>query len=356
MAKRKRSLHVLPEPKWSEYKDLTDPEDRKKAFNNCLYWVHYEIQEKSGVAPFKKWMKANWDKAVVSDILKLPDSNFYNVAKYAYCWNKLGWMPDDVISWLNGSRETLLEKASKTVEVKSTAPKVVPIRQNLNQFALGIDDHIEYIIRGSKITNYKDFVESYNLNRAEIEQAVAIVDDFAMEFRELAQGDDEQLKEGYSHVKRSTLKHLLEFFDGVVTGLVETKQANKITRIRRKRPIDKNKLVRRLKYTKQHEEYKSIDPVEIIGASEVWVYDVKRKRIGVYASEYEGTLSVKGTVIDNYSLAKSYEKTIRKEETLSAFMGCRKNGLHKFMDGIRGKKFPAKSRVQATMVLLKVVK
>lgn len=362
MAKRKRSLHVLPEPDWSKYKDLTDPEERKKAFNNCLYWVHYEIPDKSGVAPLKKWMKANWDKAEVSTILNLPDSNFYNVAKYAYCWNKLGWMPDDVISWLNGSREKLLETASKTEEVKSavttatTATKVVPIRQNLNQFAIGVDDHIEYIIKGSKVTNYKEFVESYKLNKAEIEQAVPIVDDFAMEFRELAQGDDEQLKEGYSHVKKATLRHLLEFFDGVQVALMETKQANKITRIRRKRPIDKNKLVRRLKYTKQYEEYKSIDPVEIIGASEVWVYDIKRKRIGVYASEYEGTLSVKGTVIDNYSLTKSYEKTIRKEETLSNFMGCRKNGLHKFMEGIRGKKFPAKSRVQATMVLLKVIK
>lgn len=356
MAKRKRSIHVLPEPKWSEYKDLTDPDKRKAAFNNCLYWVHYEIQEKSGVAPFKKWMKANWDKSEVDSILKLPDSTFYNVAKYAYCWNKLGWMPDDVISWLNGSKESLLKNAKNIVEIKSSEPKVVPIRQNLNNFANGVDDHIEYIIKGSKITNYKEFVESYNLNKAEIGQAVSIVDDFAMEFRELAQGEDEQLKEGYSHVKKATLRHLLEFFDGVITGLMETQQAKKITRIRRKRPIDKNKLVRRLKYTKQYEEYKSVDPVEIIGASEVWVYDTKRKRLGVYASEYEGTLSVKGTVINNYSLNKSYEKTIRKSELLSSFMGCRKNGLHKFMDGIRGKKYPAKSRVQATMVLLKVIK
>jgi len=356
MAKRKRSLHVLPEPKWSEYKDLTDPEERKKAFHNCLYFVHYEIQDKSGVAPFKKWMKANWDKAEVASILKLSDSHFYPVAKYAYCWNKLGWMPDDVTQWLNGSKESFLQKSSKVVIVKSTGPKVVPIRQNLDEFAKGIDDQIEYIIKGRKTTNYKEFVESYKLNKAETESAMTIVDEFAMEFRELAQGDDEQLKEGYSHVKKATLKHLLEFFDGTQTALMETKQAKKITRIRRKRPVDKNKLVRRLRYTKQHEQYKSVDPVEIIGASEVWVYDTKRKRLGVYASEYAGTLSVKGTVIDNYALGKSYEKTIRKSELLSDFMGCRKNGLHKFMDGIRGKKFPAKSRVQPTMVLLKVIK
>ena len=86
------------------------------------------------------------------------------------------------------------------------------------------------------------------------------------------------------------------------------------------------------------------------------MYDIKRKRLGVYASEYAGTLGVKGTVIDNYSLTKSYEKTVRKDEQVKAFMECRKNGLHSFMDKVRGKKYPAKSRVQATMVLLRVIK
>lgn len=357
--KRARSTYVLPEPKWAEYKLLTDDSEREVALRNCLYFVHYEIQDKAGIPPFKKWIKANWDKDTVSKILTMPDSTFYSVAKYFYCWNKLGWLTESTLAWMEKQKSIWLAAAGSFIEdkeVKKETPKVVNLRTNLTQFAVGVDDSIERIINGTQITNYKDFVESYKLNNAETAQAVTIVDDFAMEFRELAQGDDEQLIEGYSHVKKSTLKHLLAFFDGVQVALMETKQAKKITRIRRKRPVDKNKLVRRLKYTKQHEKYKSIDPVEIIGASEVWVYDIKRKRLGVYASEYAGTLGVKGTVIDNYSLTKSYEKTLRKEERLKDFMECRKNGLHKFMDTIRGKKFPAKSRVQATMVLLRVIK
>ena len=355
-AKRARSTYVLPEPKWAEFKLLTDNEEREVALRQCLYFVHYEIQDKAGVAHFKKWMKANWDKDTVSTISKLPDSTFHSVAKYFYCWNKLGWLTQSTTEWMEKQKNIWIAAAGSYVEEKEVKPKVVNIRENLDKFAMGVDDSIERIIDGTQITNYKDFVESYKLNNAETGQAVTIVDEFAMEFRELAQGDDEQLAEGYSHVKRSTLKHLLAFFEGVTTGLMETKQAKKITRIRRKRPVDKNKLVRRLKYTKQHEEYKSIDPVEIIGASEVWVYDIKRKRLGVYASEYANTLGVKGTVIDNYSLTKSYEKTVRKDEYVKAFMECRKNGLHTFMDKVRGKKFPAKSRVQATMVLLRVIK
>jgi len=354
--KRARSTYVLPEPKWAEFKLLTDNEEREVALRHCLYFVHYEIQDKVGVTQFKKWIKENWDKDTVSTILKLPDSTFNSVAKYFYCWNKLGWLTESTTEWMEKQKNVWIAAAGSYIEEKEVAPKVVTIRDNLNKFAIGVDDTIDRIIHGSQVTNYKEFVESYKLNKAETNEAVSIVDDLAMEFRQLAQGDDEQLAEGYSHVKRSTLKHLLAFFDGVVTGIMETQQAKKITRIRRKRPVDKNKLVRRLKYTKQHETYKSIDPVDIIGASEVWVYDTKRKRLGVYASEYAGTLGVKGTVIDNYSLTKSYEKTLRKEERLKDFMECRKNGLHKFMDTIRGKRYPAKSRVQATMVLLRVIK
>ena len=354
--KRARSTYVLPEPKWAEFKLLTDNEEREVALRHCLYFVHYEIQDKVGVTQFKKWIKENWDKDTVSTILKLPDSTFNSVAKYFYCWNKLGWLTESTTEWMERQKTIWIAAAGSYIEEKEVAPKVVTIRDNLNKFAIGVDDTIDRIIHGSQVTNYKEFVESYKLNKAETNEAVSIVDDLAMEFRQLAQGDDEQLKEGYSHVKRSTLKHLLAFFEGLQVALMETKQAKKITRIRRKRPVDKNKLVRRLKYTKQHETYKSIDPVDIIGASEVWVYDTKRKRLGVYASEYAGTLGVKGTVIDNYSLTKSYEKTLRKEERLKDFMECRKNGLHKFMDTIRGKRYPAKSRVQATMVLLRVIK
>lgn len=357
--KRARSLHVLPEPKWSDYKSLTDVEQQHKVFQDCLYWVHYEIPEKRQIPAFKKWMKEHWDKDTVAKISKLPDSSFTLFSKYAYCWSKLTWMPDDAANYYNSIKDELLKDAEEYVEEKETTPKtkVVNIRENLLEFTNAVDDAIEGIIYGKKVTNYQSFVEAYNLNKAEIEQAVSIVDDFAMEFRELAQGEDEQLLEGYSHVKKATLTHLLTFFDGIVTALLETKQAKKVVRIRRKRPVDKNKLVRRLKYTQSYPDLnlKSIDPVEIIGASEVWVYDIKRKRLGVYASEFAGTLSVKGTVIENYALSKSYEKTVRKEEKISEFMQCRKNGLHKFMDSIRGKRFPAKSRVQATMVLLRVV-
>lgn len=355
---RTRSTYVLPEPKWAEYKILTDDAERDTALQHCLYFVHYEIAEKAGIAPLKKWMKENWDKQDITSISVLPESTFYSMSKYFFCWNKLGWLPESVLNFMKKQKLVWLKQASLYIEEKKETPKVVNIRENLNKFAIAIDDSIEKIIGGTQITNYKDFVLSYNLNAAEINKAVEIVDRFAIEFKELAEGTDTDLMEGYSHVKKSTLKHLLAFFDGIVIGLSETKQVKKIVRIKRKKPVDKNKLVSKLKYTKQDVELNltSINPVEIIGASEVWVYDVNRKRIGVYASEYANTLGVKGTAIDNYSTSKSYEKTIRAADIVKQLVDCRKNGLHTLADKIRSKKYPVKTRVQPSMILLRVIK
>ena len=356
--KRTRSTYVLPEPKWAEYKILTDESERDTALQHCLYFVHYEIADKTGIAPLKKWMRENWDKQDITNISVLPDSTFYSMSKYFFCWNKLGWLPESVLNFMEKQKLVWLNQASFYVVEKEEAPKVVNIRENLNNFAIAVDDTIEKIIGGAQVTNYKDFVLSYNLNSAEINKAVEIVDRFSTEFKELAEGTDADLTEGYSHVKKSTLKHLLAFFDGTVIGLSETKQVKKIVRIKRKKPVDKNRLVNKLKYTKQDVTLNltSINPVEIIGASEVWVYDVKRKRIGVYASEYANTLGVKGTSIDNYSTSKSYEKTVRADDIVKQLVDCRKNGLHPLVDKIRSKKFPVKSRVQPSMILLRVIK
>lgn len=365
MAKRQRSTHVLPEPNWREFKEYTDEADRAKAFSDCEYFTHYEVADKSGVPHIKKWMKANFSADDVTSILKSPDSTFYSIAKYGYIWSKLGYMTQAHENYLHSIKDDLVAKGNAYVADKEEAPKVVPIRKNLDDFLDGVEDAQASIEQGTTI-KAESFVDGYKLNAGELTTAYTKLDELAFEWRELLAlrnmkelGDwDKQLVEGYSHLKQSTIKKIVDFYAQLQTGLLETKQSKKIVRIRRKKPTDKTKVVRRLKYLKEYPELKlkSVDPVDIIGASEVWVYDTARKKIGVYASEYEGTLSVKGTSIDNYSEAKSYEKTMRKPETqVPEFMAARKNGLHKYVDTIRGKKLAPRKRLLPSMVIVRVI-
>lgn len=365
MAKRQRSTHVLPEPNWREFKEYTDEADRAKAFNHCEYFTHYEVADKAGVPHIKKWMQANFLENDVKSILKSPDSTFYSIAKYGYIWSKLGYMTQAHEAYLHSIKDDLIAKGNAYVADKEEAPKVVSIRNNLSNFFDGVEDAEDTVTAGGTV-KVDSFVEGYNLNAGELTTAYTELDEMAFEWREVLVlrnmkelGDwDKQLVEGYSHLKLSTIKKIVDFYANLQKGLLETKQSKKIVRIRRKKPTDKTKIVRRLKYLKEYPELKlkSIDPVDIIGASEVWVYDTARKKIGVYASDYEGTLSVKGTSIDNYSEAKSYEKTLRKPEIqIPEFIAARKNGLHKYIDTIRGKKLAPRKRLLPSMVIVRVI-
>lgn len=364
MAARKRSTHVLPEPSWKEYKEYTDESEREKAFQACEYFVHYEIDEKRGIAPLKKWMKENWTAEEFAHVNKLPDSKLIMFAKYGFIWSKLGYMTQAVTDFFNRKKNELIEQSKTIVAEKQEAPaKVASIaRDNLDQFVIAADDSMDIIRRGGKV-NVEALIANHKLNAGELSAAYTEIDNLALEFRELeiarkSEDGDQDLIEGYSHIKKPMLSKILAYFNDIQVGLMETKQSKKIVRIKRKKPTDKTKLVRKLRFLESDAtlNIKSVNPVDIIGASEVWVYDVKRKRLGVYASEYVNTLGVKGTAIDNYAVGKSYEKTLRKpEEQLAAFMETRKNGLHKFTDSIRGKSMPAKTRLNANTVILRIV-
>ena len=366
MAKRKRSTHVLPEPDWKKYKEYTEEADRESAFRSCEYFVHYEIQDKAGLPSLKRWMKENYSAEDVAVINKLPDSNLHSYAKYGYIWNKLGYMTEGHTTYLLNLKDELVEKGKSHITEKGeTVVKAPVVRKNLLNFLDAIEDSFSIIMSGNTV-KVDSIIESSKLSAPELSKAYTEVDTLAGEYREVLAlrnnknlGDwDQQLVEGYSHIKLPLLKKIVDFAANIQSSLLATKESKKIVRIRRKRPTDKNKLVRKLKYLPECKELniKSLNPVDIIGASEVWVYDVKRKKIGVYASDYEGTLGVKGTSIHNYSDAKSYEKTFRKPDIqVPGFMKTRKNGLHKFVDTVRGKKLAPRKRLLPDMVILRII-
>lgn len=368
MATKKRSLYVLPEPNWELLRNLTTEEDRLQAFYDCNYFAHYEIADITGVAALKKWFKKNWSAEDMQYISKVSDSTFMSLGKYGFVWSKLGYMPLTHIEYLNKQKEDWIAEGktqSLKQDVAAIKPKVSVVRENLTNFMDSVHESIESTIKGNSV-NVDSLVTGGGLKGAEINKAYQELSVICAEFKELVvarklteRSDwDEQLVEAYEHIKVPALKKLIESLEGIQTALTQNKIVKKITKIHKKKPTDKNKLVRRLKFQAECTELnlKSEPAVGIIGASEVWLYDTKRKKLCVYSSDYVNTLGVKGAGIDNYSITKSYEMSLRKpEEQLPEFMKLRKNGLNKFMSTIKGKRLPVKKRLLATMVILRVV-
>ena len=178
---------------------------------------------------------------------------------------------------------------------------------------------------------------------------------------ELAQRkEDEQLVEAYKHYKAADFKRLLQFISDFLKAVEQyrgVKQATKKAKI--KKAPTKEKLVAKLKYKKDDKALKlvSVNPAEIVGASALWVYNVKTRKLGCYVADIlTGPLTIKGTSIAGYDTVKSVAKTLRKpEEKLLEFSKASKVQLRKFLQDIRATETQLNGRISQDIILLKVI-
>lgn len=176
-----------------------------------------------------------------------------------------------------------------------------------------------------------------------------------------------QLKEGYSHLNKADIKQFRIAIGELMTALDFVIDQAKATRKPRKPKVySADKLVTKLKYLKVDPKYKltSINPADIITANELWVFNVKTRKIGKYVAKNidpTGTgrpgsgLSVKGTTILDFDEAQSIQKTLRKpEEQLKEFKESGKVKLRKFLEEIKTTDTKLNGRCNTDTVLLKV--
>lgn len=176
---------------------------------------------------------------------------------------------------------------------------------------------------------------------------------------ELAQSkEDAQLKEAYSHYKAADFKKRIAWIDALMDAVEQYRSVKKATKKARvKKAPSKEKLVAKLKYAKNNAELKivSINPADIIGTTELWVYNAKTRKLGKYVAATYQTLNIKGTSLTGFDTDKSVCKTLRKPaEQLKEFAKAGKIQLRKFLDDIKATETKMNGRINADILLLKV--
>ena len=176
-----------------------------------------------------------------------------------------------------------------------------------------------------------------------------------------------QLKEGYAHLKKADIKKFRTAIEELMTALDFIIDSAKATRKPRKaKPKSADKLVEKLKFAKTDDKYKlaSVNPVDIVGANELWVFNVKTRKLGKYVAQNPDPtgsrrpgsgLQVKGTTIIGFDENASIQKTLRKpEEQLKEFKSAGKVKLRKFLDDIATTDTKLNGRCNPDTILLKV--
>jgi hypothetical protein len=350
-------------------------------------YYRLESDIKSYKPAVAKWMETvGCTKADITAFKKVKDSRVGTTMGAVACCLNRGMTPQradfnqgrDTAAWLRAEIVKVITEGKNDIDPEVAAAEkeaakadvyTPSIQERVREAAMRMTEEIENAIESfqtdAETFDPKSFKMLNLLKAVEAKAAHArIIKEFyskdLAELEELASGKaDEQLREGYSHRSKKQIKNLIAFYQEIMAACTMLAQEAKVNRApRAKKAVPAEKIVSKLKYMKTNEPLKlvSINPTDIVGATELWVYNSKSRKLGKYvAAEYQ-TLSVKGTTIIGFNETTSVCKTLRKpEEKLKEFKAAGKVQLRKFLDDINATDTKMNGRLNEEIILLKVV-
>ena len=255
----------------------------------------------------------------------------------------------------------LAEETKATAKVEVYKPTIQDRMNEKTADIIGeLEGHYDEFLKNPKYS-FKpyDFLVANNVAQSQLSKYEEVYQTRFDELKAAVEKADEQIVEGYSHYKKADFVRIMGFIDQILSDVRQYRGVKKATKkVAVKRAVSKEKVVSKLKYAKDDKTLKlvSINPADIIGAKELWVYNTKTRKLGKYvADELTGPLNVKGTSIIGFDEAKSVTKTLRKpEEKLKEFAKATKVDLRKFMDNIKATETKLNGRINSDIVLLRV--
>lgn len=324
----------------------------------------------------KKWFITHYakiDKKIAVELLKVDEGHFRTVGSLARMLD-IGsvFREAEQVHYDSGIikllkqiqvRQKSLDKQDKkdAATAQLTSPSnVISIQQRMEDKAHDLAGEIEGAIDDFVLNDCKSEFSTKNYllsNQVAGPIAKRIGELFvhtAKELRETLEAKDEQLVEGYSHFTKRELKRFADFVEGIVADCQQMVQTAKVNRAPRKiKPATPTKMTAKMKFLREFAELnlKSVSPAGIIGSSEVWFYNTKYRRVGVYRAE-NGTVSVKGTTIIGFDIKESKAFTLRKPEEFFKGLAMGKRALTNAMKTLTTKLIQPNGRINEETIIL----
>jgi len=411
---KRRGAGTKGEPSWVDCLDLSGEDyHRHRTHSHAWYYNNYKPADLYvGIFP---WMENNGYEAeaircakaatasmvgVTGGILAtmmnngMPDTNPKHDAHWASLPGTAGDTVRPISDFLHKKVTELITAGEKVVVVKEEEASAAPaptIQERIHSQAVDmstdIDEWLEGFVNDRDSFDPKGFDFKQHFGKQGVTQAHARkmraffeteLDDFkeldrmptAGQLKKMDELDAdmwEQLKEGYDHLKKADIKKYTTAIQELLAALDFVIESAKATRAPRKaKPKSADKLVAKLKFCKVDDKYKlaSIRPEDVIGANELWVFNVKTRKIGKYIATNidpkgqgrAGTgLQVKGTTIIGFDEKLSVQKTLRKPDIqLKEFKSAGKVKLRTFLDDIPTTDTILNGRCNLDTILLKL--
>lgn len=387
MAVKKMSGVYVSWPKPSFALAVKTNKNFRTQFHGAMMYAHYELSPSELKRETMVYLKKLDSKhPFLSRIERMDENRFTTIGKYMYILNHGADVPEDILPGLMPALERVIDeeearisqtekvnigiegKEKAAVNTDATVKVVISIQNRLREKAREVAGEVEGWIdefcldRKLPVKSTEDFINLFKLYDLKAPHIYHLKDIFERRVKEIIDaldGKDKDLVEAYSNYSKSELKKYAAFNTNLLTACGMMQEVAKVERVpRKKKPVSHEKTVAKLKFKKDDVSLGivSLSPVQLIGAKEVWCYDVKTRKLTRYvADDVIGTLSVKGGSIVNHNIAKSVSKTLRKPvEQLAAFKKCSKVQLRTFMDDITTVGISPTGKLNENYIILKI--
>lgn len=332
MPKVAEAKHIGGEPTWEKI------ENRKSQVVLAFNWYNYSYGTKDAKDMIVDYLVRNDRAREAKMVQAVADSEMRTVIGWLCRMSVVGLELDErELAEVNRDIARLVatkaEKKKTAAEKAADKPNIQDrLREKLVECAGEMEGmYDDFLLAGCKMNaDFKplNLIRQFNVAPPMVGEISKIWEKKLVELKAIAAGKDKQLVEGYDCYGKIQVRNMIKFAEQVVADCAAYVQIKKVERKpRAKKAVPPERIVAKLKYQREDAALgiKSEPAVKIHGATELWLFDTKKRKLIHYvADSHIGSLTVKGTAIIGFDATLSTQKTIRKpEEQLKQVMGAR---------------------------------
>jgi hypothetical protein len=358
------------EATWDDYALLSEYDQSMRQHRSfCYYNYHYTVGDlRKNIVTYgqNSW---NWGKEEIRAFNECEDSRI-GITLCSWATMKLRGFPEADTDFVKskiagllayGARRLVEKDADSKTSVKRT------VQDHMNEKFSELVGEIEtWLDAASDNEEYPAdmvaWMREQNMPQVFVNRIGAYYTPIMEEIEAAkSKGADAELKAAYKHYDKSRTKRVADFFAKLTDALATYGSVKKAVRKARvKKPVSKEKLVKSVKYCAEDTALNlvSVNPIDVIGAKELWVYNKRTRKLGKYvAAADSGTLGIKGTAILGFDPKTSVAKTVRKPEVqIKSFINSGKVALRSFLEEIKATPVALNGRLNGDTLLLKATK
>lgn len=338
------------------------------ALSRAFNWYNQEKEKKDARAYLRFYITHTIGKTETKTFDRVPDS------KISTTW---GWVSRMIMNGcvMSDKHKTELDLYIKGIlqskelepeveEVKEDKPARPSVRdymqEKVSEYLGELEGVIDDMIYGDREFSLYNDLKTRAIPNNYCQYIDLWLKEKAQEFIFVYETTDKEIKEAYAHIGKRKLTQLIKAISTWVDDLErygQFKKANRKPRVKKVKPAGVQ--VAKLKYKREDTEIgiKSVSVTDIVGASQVWVYNTKYKKLAAYRTEDSTGIQVKGTTLQNYDPDLCEQKTLRNPaETLKAVINAGKVQLRRIIPELTTKASEVNGRVNEDCIIVRVIK